>query len=352
MPRHIYVHIPYCLKKCAYCAFSSVECSQPPSERYIAAVLTEAGRADCDNQPIKTLYLGGGTPSLLTPSAVAHLIEDFEQRWGFEPGSEITIEINPETIDPTKAQGLKTAGVNRVSLGVQSLNERLLKILGRIHSTARTRTAVADLRRAGFANLSLDLIYAMPGQSISELEQDLKQLIELEPEHVSAYMFSHEPGTAFEDSPPQPEDFCEASFMLVRETLAAAGYAPYEISNFARPGYRSRHNQAYWAGSLYLGLGAAAVGRYQPNCRYRNLAEPEDYMLAIEEGRPAVAETDDLDQAALDLERRFLNLRTAEGLELAEFPAGIPPEYYEVINGRAVLTVKGLLVSDEIFSLL
>lgn len=352
MPRHVYVHIPYCLKKCAYCAFSSVACSRPPSERYIAAVLTEASRAACDDQPIETLYLGGGTPSLLEPAAIAILIERLEQRWGLAAGREITIEINPETLDLAKAQGLRSAGVNRVSLGVQSLNERLLKSLGRIHSTERTRAAVADLRRAGFTNLSLDLIYAIPGQSLTELARDLEQLLELAPEHVSAYMLSHEPGTAFEHFPPQPENFCEASFMLVRETLTSAGFEPYEISNFARPGYRSRHNLAYWAGSPYLGLGAAAVGRYQPNCRYRNLAEPEDYMSAIEEGRSAVAEIDELDQAALDLERRFMSLRTSTGLELAEFPPGIPPEYYQVINGRAVLTAQGLLISDEIFSLL
>lgn len=352
MPQHVYVHIPYCLKKCSYCAFSSVENANPPAERYVAAVLAEAGRAECDRLPIETLYLGGGTPSLFGPQAIAGLIAGLERRWSLAADCEITIEINPETLDAAKAAGFRSAGVNRVSLGVQSLNDRQLKRLGRIHDASRSRAALATLRQAGFTNLSLDLIYAIPGQNLAELEADLSQLLALEPEHVSAYIFTHEEGTLFADAAPADEDLVAQSFYLVRERLQQAGYAAYEISNFARPGCESRHNRAYWAGEAYLGLGAAAVGRVRPERRYRNISDPEAYLRAVEQGLSAVAEIDHLDQAARDLERRFLSLRTAEGLALEEFPAGVPTECYRVADGRAVLTAAGLLISDEIFSLL
>ncbi|OPZ58645.1 MAG: Oxygen-independent coproporphyrinogen-III oxidase 1 [Deltaproteobacteria bacterium ADurb.Bin510] len=352
MPQHVYVHIPYCLKKCSYCAFSSVACAAPPEERYVRAVLSEAGRAECDELPIETLYLGGGTPSLFSPAAIQRLLAGLERQWGFASGIEVTLEVNPETLDRAKAAGFRAAGLDRASLGVQSLNDQTLKTLGRVHSAARSLAAVEQLRAAGFTNLSLDLIYAIPGQSLAALEADLDQLIALKPEHVSAYLFTHEEGTIFETAAGADEDLVAQSFYLVRERLQQAGYAAYEISNFARPGFESRHNLAYWAGDAYVGLGAAAVGRVQPERRYRNLSAPEAYMQAVEEGRSPVAEVDELDQAARDLERRFLSLRTSQGLALSEFPTGLPAELYRVADGRAILTPAGLLVSDEIFSLL
>lgn len=348
---HIYVHIPYCLQKCRYCAFASVA-EAVPSARYVDAVLAEAGRRlkDAGNRRVATLYLGGGTPSLLDGDDLARLVAGVDALVPLAPDVELTVEANPETIDERKARALKAAGFNRVSLGMQSFTPRLLKYLGRIHSVERAEEAYARLRAAGFANLNLDLIYGMPVQTREELEYDLDRLIALKPEHASAYLFTHEPGTCFEDVAPINEELGAVFFRRVIERLNGAGLTQYEISNFARDGFESRHNGSYWRGAEYLGLGAAAVSRMGAT-RWRNTPDPGRYLDLVEAGGDPVAETEELTPTELAFEGRFLGLRTTRGIPRAQLPQ-IPEDLYVIHDGRASLTVEGMLLSDEIFSLL
>ncbi len=346
---HIYIHIPFCLAKCGYCGFASVAGRDVPEENYIEALQLEIARkADIIRGlgPIETIYLGGGTPSLFSASGLESILDCLARVQSFSDGVEISMESNPETITPEKAADLRTAGFNRISMGAQSFSDRLLKYMGRVHTARRTLDAYAGLRSAGFENVNLDLIYGLPVESRAELEHDLATLIGLAPEHCSAYMFQHE--GSFIDVAPGPEVELEWQFLHVLEALPAAGIAQYEISNFARSGYECRHNLAYWEYKPYVGLGAAAVESVRPGLRTRNLADPAAYMRAMRAGEDVVAARDELSANDIRFEKLFLALRTRRGIE--RMPADVPPELYDVIDGRAVLNARGMLLSDEIFA--
>jgi oxygen-independent coproporphyrinogen-3 oxidase len=350
---HIYIHVPFCISKCRYCGFSSVENSNPPQERYVKAVLAEAEML-INNLPvdsrISTIYFGGGTPTLLSSQAVGLVISGLHSLRQIEADSEVSIEANPETVSEDYALRLKAAGINRVSLGIQSFSDRLLGFLGRIHDSDKAVNAFRLLRAASFDNINIDMMYSIPTQKLYELEHDLKRISELDPEHVSAYMFS--PDTRWAQTvEPLPEDESEHFFYTVLEKLSGCGLNQYEISNFARAGYESRHNLAYWRYSPYIGLGAAAVSCMN-GIRSTNESEPERYMSLVFNNIRPVVSVDVLDNHTMDYEKKFLLLRTVYGIPEELMPKNIPSGLYEIRNGNAVLTPKGMLLSDEIFSML
>lgn len=353
MGLHVYVHIPYCISKCRYCSFSSVVTQHVPESRYIGALLAEAGRkTDLNEQEfseIETLYIGGGTPTLFSPSGISDIIEGLNRLWGYAEDAEISIEANPETVKRPMAQDLKAAGINRVSIGIQSFSQRLLKYLGRIHSDQKARRSFETLRQSGFDNINIDLIYGIPSQSIEELENDLSMISALQPEHVSAYLLQHEAGSYFEKVPPCSDSLIERFFYTVIETLEQTGLEQYEISNFARLSHRCSHNLAYWQYMPYIGLGASAVSCPRQGLRLENIYDPEKYMKKMEARQDPAAHVDILSEKDIMFEKRFLALRTKQGIAMPDMPVDIPSDLYEITDNRCVLTTRGMLVSNEIF---
>ena len=256
----LYIHIPYCRSKCRYCDFYSTPCPDGVPEAYIDALCREMDRfSPCGSTPLRpdTLYFGGGTPSLLTPAQAARLIR---AAWP-APGAEITLEANPETVTPERLAAFRRAGVNRLSLGIQTARDDSLARLGRRHTAAQSRRALGMAVQAGFTDISGDLMLALPAYTMAELDETIALLAESGCTHISGYLLKIEPNTVFGKRPPEalPDDDAAADFYLAAvEKLAALGYAQYEISNFARPGFESRHNRIYWDCGDYLGLGPAA----------------------------------------------------------------------------------------------
>lgn len=256
----LYIHIPYCRSKCRYCDFYSTPCPDGVPEAYIDALCREMDRfSPCGSTPLRpdTLYFGGGTPSLLTPAQAARLI----RAAGPVPGAEITLEANPETVTPERLAAFRRAGVNRLSLGIQTARDDSLARLGRRHTAAQSRRALGMAVQAGFTDISGDLMLALPAYTMAELDETIALLAESGCTHISGYLLKIEPNTVFGKRPPEalPGDDAAADFYLAAvEKLAALGYAQYEISNFARPGFESRHNRIYWDCGDYLGLGPAA----------------------------------------------------------------------------------------------
>ena len=256
----LYIHIPYCRSKCRYCDFYSTPCPDGVPEAYIDALCREMDRfSPCGSTPLRpdTLYFGGGTPSLLTPAQAARLI----RAAGSAPGAEITLEANPETVTPERLAAFRRAGVNRLSLGIQTARDDSLARLGRRHTAAQSRRALGMAVQAGFTDISGDLMLALPAYTMAELDETIALLAESGCTHISGYLLKIEPNTVFGKCPPEalPGDDAAADFYLAAvEKLAALGYAQYEISNFARPGFESRHNRIYWDCGDYLGLGPTA----------------------------------------------------------------------------------------------
>jgi len=276
-PLAVYVHLPYCAKRCPYCDFNTYVVHRIPEERYAAALEREAafaaGRPEWQARRIGSVFFGGGTPSLFSPATVGRLLELFGRLWGYEPDAEITLEANPGSLEgggEEKLRAFRAAGIGRVSFGAQSFNATHLATLGRIHSADETRDAISAARRAGFENVSCDLIYGIPGQTVGEWQDDLAIATALATDHVSAYCLTYETGTPMTGMKnaglvtPADEETELEMFRLTREILGDAGLAQYEVSNFARPGRESRHNLAYWTWRDYLGLGAGAHGFSSP----------------------------------------------------------------------------------------
>ncbi|MGA3229139.1 MAG: radical SAM family heme chaperone HemW, partial [Candidatus Binatus sp.] len=265
----LYVHIPWCQSKCPYCDFNSHAASSWPEAQYTRALISELEyRADTtpsySGQRIRTIFFGGGTPSLFDPKSIGEIIDAANRVCGIEHDAEITLEANPGTVDLAKLGGMRAAGVNRISFGAQSFNDATLKFLGRIHSAGETRAAARMAHRAGFDRLNLDLIFAVPGQTVAEVLFDIESAAALEPDHISAYNLTFEEGTAFFTDLKRGRikqlatDEQAAMYQTVREEIPRRGYAMYEISNYAAPGHEARHNLTYWRAQTYLGIGAGA----------------------------------------------------------------------------------------------
>ena len=331
----IYLHIPWCLERCPYCDFNTRAAREWPEERYAQSLLTElhhrASQSPYADSCVDTIFLGGGTPSLFAPATLEKLLDGIHRALPVAHDAEITLETNPGSTNLDKLRGFRQAGINRLSLGVQTFTPHLLQSLGRQHSVDDSRNALSDARAAGFSNLSLDLIHAIPGQTQKELEADLAEALSFQTDHISAYSLTYEPGTPLTRDLERgrverlPNEVEAEMFETIRTMLPAAGLAAYEISNFARPGFEARHNQAYWRGIPYIGLGAGAhsynpgvIGEGSFGRRWMNLREPAAYMDAIESIGLAESESEDLTRQQAMGEGCWLALREGRGLQVVD----------------------------------
>jgi oxygen-independent coproporphyrinogen-3 oxidase len=319
---HLYVHLPFCSSRCGYCDFVTVVGHGSEHGRYVDAILRELALERAHLAPqLESIYFGGGTPTLTEAAALERLLRSLPV------ALTVTVEANPETVDPTLASLLRGLGVDRVSLGAQTFDARLLRTLDRAAQPADVDRAFRVLREAGFDNLSLDLIYGIPGQSRSDLERDLDQALRLEPEHVSAYELEAKPGTRFTHAHgaelARQSEAMESYFELVVARLSAAGYRWYETANFCRApeqaagrDLRAAHNLGVWRGHDYLGLGIGAVSTVGAR-RWRNAPSLPRYLAALEQGKPPAREVEELTPGIRDTERLMLGLRLDEPLPLA-----------------------------------
>lgn len=371
----LYLHIPWCLRKCDYCAFFSAPGSRAQRAETVRLLLLEMELAaeHYPAAPLASIYLGGGTPSLLEPEQVGQLLERSRQLWGHQNGCEITLEANPGTVCVDSLSGFRQAGITRISLGVQALDDRLLALLGRAHTAQAASDAYAAARKSGFTNIGLDLICGLPGQTAMEWRHQLKSVIQLAPEHLSIYSLAIEEGTPFSQryhhgNPALPDDDQTATLLeLTDELLTAAGYDHYEIANFARPGHRSRHNCGYWQRDGYLGLGPSAHSLLLNGWGVRccNPSDNRQWSASIEAGRLAHQEHEQLTRQQALAESLFLGLRMADGIApddcIRRFGADLWPPHGQTLDelltagllerhgSRIALTRRGMLLANQVF---
>jgi putative oxygen-independent coproporphyrinogen III oxidase len=373
----LYVHIPYCQAKCPYCDFNSYAAKTWPEDAYADALLDEL-KLRTREEPfidaeIATIFFGGGTPSLFRPATIGRLLDGIAATCALAPDVEVTLEANPGTVERERLAGFRLAGIKRLSFGIQSFQPALLTTLGRVHGPDDARAAIRAARAAGFDEVNLDLIFAVPGETRSDWEADVAEAERWAPEHISAYNLTYEAGTPFHAlrarGALQPLDDEDELWMYqhVRAALAAAGYGQYEISNFARPGHHARHNRSYWRGIDYLGIGAGAHSYAHVPAwgrRWSNERIPERYVTAIARGDATVsAETLSFETAAGEF--MFLGLRESCGVDPNDFARrfgrcleDIHPEvvgfltdgFLEKREGRLALSERGLLLADSIFA--
>ncbi|WP_111415261.1 radical SAM family heme chaperone HemW [Billgrantia lactosivorans] len=360
-PLSLYVHVPWCVRKCPYCDFNSHGVGRGvelPEAEYLAALLADL---DADlplaaGRPLVSIFIGGGTPSLLSAGFYARLLDGLAQRLSFDECIEITLEANPGTLERGRFLGYRQAGINRLSLGVQSFQSAQLEALGRIHSGDDAVAALEEARAAGFDNLNLDLMHGLPGQTPALALDDLERGLALAPEHLSWYQLTLEPNTEFHSRPPVlPEEEVLWDIQdLGHERLEAAGLARYEISAYARPGRRSRHNLNYWRFGDYLGIGAGShaklsardeAGRLQIERRWK-VRQPEAYLRRRHDPRGFVAGSSRVDDAELPLEFAMNALRLVDGVALAEWQAHTGRPIAMLSERLVAAHKKGLLVED------
>jgi oxygen-independent coproporphyrinogen III oxidase len=356
----LYIHIPWCQSKCPYCDFNSHAASTWPEAEYTRALIVEMTRRAHDSpwadDRVKTIFFGGGTPSLFEPRSIAHVIEAADRLFGVESDCEVTLEANPGTVSYAKLAGMRSAGVNRLSFGAQSFKPAILKFLGRIHSAEQTREAARIAHRAGFERLNLDLIFAVPGQTLDDVRNDIAEAVALGPDHISAYNLTFEEGTVFFTEmkrgriTPLESDEQAAMYAAVREELPRRGYEMYEISNYAPRGHEARHNLTYWRGESYLGLGAGAHSFAREGAggrRWWNERSPERYVERALETSRAEAGDETVDKGTAEGEFVFLNLRLIDGFALDDFESRFGEDFENVFGRRAArLFEGGLLVRD------
>jgi len=359
-PLSLYVHLPWCLKKCPYCDFNSHEWQSGagadlPEQRYLDALCADLehslpliwGRA------VHSIFIGGGTPSLFSPQAIDRLISDLRARLNLEADCEITLEANPGTFEKDRFKAFRAAGVTRLSIGVQSFNDAYLKALGRVHDRDQAIAAVEEAASA-FDTFNLDLMYALPGQTLAHLEEDLDTLLAFEPPHVSVYHLTIEPNTVFAKFPPQVPQDDDAYAMLDRitERTALAGMHRYEVSAYAKPNHRCWHNLNYWQFGDYLGIGAGAhsklsfAHRVLRQVRHRDPRMFMDHALDASRAERAVSQSEEVARADLPFEFMLNALRLPDGFLLADFSerTGLPVTVLQSALGRA--EEKGLITRD------
>ena len=327
MARALYIHWPFCLKKCPYCDFNSHVRASVDHDLWTRALLADmAHEAElAGGAPLTSIFFGGGTPSLMPPALVAALLTQAERLWGFAPNIEITLEANPSSVEAAKFAGIAAAGVNRVSLGVQALDDAALGFLGRLHGVDEALAALA-LAQAHFPRTSIDLIYARPGQTASQWHAELTRALALGTDHLSLYQLTIEEGTRFATLvregafAPLADDPAADLFTLTRALTAAHGRPAYEVSNHAAPGQQSRHNLAYWHYDDYIGIGPGAHGRRGHRATTRH-KKPENWLAAIDAHGHGIAEARPLTPQTRASEALLMGLRLAEGIDLATLAA-------------------------------
>lgn len=368
----LYLHIPFCASRCSYCDFYS-QCNTSLEISFVAALSRELElrQDEAAQQALDTIYFGGGTPSQLQVHSIEQIFATIAKHYQISPDAEITFEANPDDLNPEYLQGLKQLPINRISMGVQSFDDSELKLLGRRHSAQQVQKAVEGIRAIGIDNISLDLIYGIPGQSLEGWQQSLDQCIALKPKHISAYHLIYEEGTLLSrqrDAGTLTEVEEELSlrfFDRLIDRLAAAGYEQYEISNFALPGYRSRHNSKYWQGLAYMGLGPSAHSFDGSTIRSYNPPSLQDYIKGLERGEEIrIFET--LSKTDRYNELIMTGLRKSEGIELNELEQTFGQEALQHClqlaqsfidrgllvskQGRLQLSRQGLFLSDSIMA--
>lgn len=338
MARALYIHWPFCLKKCPYCDFNSHVRDQVDIAQWQDALLTDMRHEAvlADGEPLESIFFGGGTPSLMPPALVERLLQEAEALWGFSPNIEITLEANPSSVEAGKFANLASAGINRVSLGLQALEDDVLRFLGRLHSSQEGLQAL-DVAQNVFKRVSFDLIYARPGQTADQWQQELERALSFGTGHLSLYQLTIEPGTRFATDVRQgkfvPLDDDEAAelFSLTRAMTAAAGLPAYEISNHARSGEESRHNLTYWRYQDYAGIGPGAHGRraHAATVRHR---KPENWLESIANLRHGIVEERPLPLHEQASEALLMGLRLREGIEPAALGARFNLQEHELID--------------------
>ena len=372
-----YLHVPFCTKRCGYCSFNTAPDSPGAVARFLPALLGEmdivarvpwAGAID-----LRSVFLGGGTPSLLPAEAMAEILEHPRARFGVEAAAEITVECNPESVSLERLAGYRRAGVTRISLGVQSLDDRILPTLDRLHTAAQAREAFDAARAAGFEDVSVDLIYGLPGLDLATWEETVKGALGWAPDHLSAYALTLDEGSLWNAAASAgraggrivlpPEETVTAQYSRLVQLAAEAGFEHYEVSNYARPGHRSAHNQIYWHAEEYLGLGPGACG-FLGDVRYGNVKPVERYRAMVAAGEAPVDTHETLTPRQRLAERLILGLRLGDGIpsawleeRVALAPARLPATLeawrerglLAESDGRVRLTETGFLLSDALF---
>jgi len=373
----LYLHIPFCHTRCYYCDFNTYAGMLPIREPYVRALLTEitlAGQmaqlTDGSPRRSRTIFFGGGTPSLLSVSQITRLLDACSSAFAVDKDAEITLEANPGTLDQEQLAGLHAVGINRLSMGAQTTDADLLKTLGRIHTPEEIHQAVRYAREAGFTSINLDFMFGLPGQTMDHWRKTLDDALDLHPEHLSLYSLIIEEDTPFYDWVHEgritagDEDLCADMYEYADELLHKAGYSNYEISNWALPGHQSRHNLTYWQNLPYIGMGAGAHS-YFGERRFSNERNPSSYIKKLKARQIPEAESETVEHLQAMSETAFLALRTAMGLHLPTFEErfGVPFVHFvgerlhtvteagllECANGWLRLSKRGRLLGNEVF---
>lgn len=373
MINSLYVHIPFCMKKCIYCDFLSVAYDEALAMDYINAVLKELELRRDTGEVLKTVYIGGGTPTTIPTPALIRLLKTIRDVFGITPDAELTIEANPGTVTREMLSALSGSGITRLSMGVQSFNDKELKLLGRIHDFSEALKSIAAARHAGITNLSMDLIYGIPGQTLQSWTQTVSKAIEISPQHISSYELTPEKDTPLHElistgNLEKPdEDTIIMMYSYATDRLGEAGYSHYEISNYAKPGFQCIHNLNYWNRGQYLGIGAGAHS-FIADRRIRNTGDIRTYMEQVTQGDLPEAEVIEISCEDAIKESIFLGLRKTEGLDINEFREDLNVDILKISDRliqeglltsdgtHVTLTRKGIVVSNtvitELFSLL
>ena len=348
MARALYIHWPFCLKKCPYCDFNSHVRDSVDVAAWQSALISDMRHeaALAGGEPLDSIFFGGGTPSLMPPALVASLLSEAERLWGFAPSIEITLEANPSSVEAAAFAGLADAGVNRVSLGLQSLDDEALRFLGRLHDTLEGLAALETAQRA-FTRVNADFIYARPGQSEAVWRAELSRALALGTDHLSLYQLTIEPGTRFATDvrrgafAPLGDDPAADLYAMTREMTAAAGLPAYEVSNHARPGSESRHNLAYWRYHDYAGIGPGAHGRRGGVATVRH-KKPENWLAAVAADGHGIAEQRALGRREQASEALLMGLRLAEGVDLSALGRRFAIPVPDLIDGERLALHRSL----------
>jgi putative oxygen-independent coproporphyrinogen III oxidase len=352
-PLSLYVHMPWCVRKCPYCDFNSYAVRDSlPEAQYVAALERdiESQAADVRGRPVVSIFFGGGTPSLFPPESIGRVLDAARKHLTIAADCEVTLEANPGTVERGRFAGYREVGVNRVSLGAQSFDANQLKTLGRIHSPGETIRATEELHAAGLSNFNLDLMYALPGQDVAAAVQDVKQALALSPAHLSHYQLTLEPGTQFAAKPPELPGDDSAAEMLAAciEPLSAAGFTQYEVSGYAKEGRQCRHNLNYWMFGDYVGAGAGAHGKLTfasrgEIVRTSQQREPRRYQA----GAPDAIARKPVDAADLPFEFMMNALRLVGGVPTRLFTERTGLDWAEIAPAIDALAARGLLVTPD-----
>lgn len=367
----LYLHVPFCVAKCGYCDFVSYPLQEQHVHGYIEGLRKEAEfysqQQELGSRIVNTVFLGGGTPTCLETANICHIVQILREYFTWHDNCEATVEANPGTVTLDKLQKLRKEGISRLSFGVQAFQDQLLQRLGRIHRAQEVHASITAARQAGFDNISLDLMFGLPGQSLTQWQDTLQRAVAIEPEHLSCYSLKIEPGTAFAKEQalgrlvPPSEELELEMFLWAIEFLRAQGYEQYEISNFAKPGYQCQHNLRYWQCDEYLGLGPAAHS-YVHGVRWSNVAKLQEYIHLVEKGAAAQAEIEPIDADIARVEYLIMGLRLNQGIDLAEFARRFGSEmetWYKqelaslcqqdllkITDGRLALTDRALPIAN------